>query len=88
MAKEVIMSQINIPALIDSCDTLQRRTIWKEGFMHSSARCFDACMRMFDRKNLPAQAVTFRVYFNAPVIKEGEATIYRDGHMEMRTVRA
>ena len=82
------MTQINIPALIDSCDALQRRTIWKEGFMHSSCRCFDACMRLFDRKNLPAEAVTFQVYFNAPVMKPGEATIHRDGHMEMRIVEA
>lgn len=80
------MTQINISALINSCDALQRRTISKEGFMHSSCRCFDACMRLFDRKKLPAEAVTFQVYFNAPVMKQGEATIYRDGRMEMRTV--
>ena len=80
------MTQINIPALIDSCDALQRRTIWKEGFMHSSSRCFDACMRLFDTKHAPAESVTFRVFFNAPVMKEGEATIHRDGRMEMRTV--
>ena len=82
------MTQINVSKLIESCDALQRRTIWKEGFMHSSCMCFDACMRLFDRKTLPAEAVTFRVFFNAPVMKQGEATIHRDGRMEMRTVEA
>lgn len=80
------MTHINIPALINSCDALQRRTISKKGFMHSSCKCFDACMRLFDRKNLPAEAVTFQVYFNAPVMKYGEATLNRDGSMQMRTI--
>lgn len=80
------MANINITALINSCDRLQRLTCWAEGCMHSSARCFDACMRMFDRKDLPAEAVTFKVYLNAPVMKYGEATIHSDGRMELRTI--
>ena len=80
------MTPINITALIDSCDALQRRTIYRPGCMHLSYRAFDACMRAFDCKALPAEAVTFKVYFNVPVMQEGEATIHRDGRMEMRTV--
>lgn len=79
------MNNINIDRLIESCDTLQRRTCTAEGCMSSSVRCFDACMRAFDNA-LPAQAITFRVFLNAPVMKYGEATIYMDGHMEMHTV--
>lgn len=78
------MTNADIDRLLKSCDALQRRTAYAEGCMSSSARCFDACMRAFDRKTLPANAVTFRVYLNAPVMKYGEATIYRDGRMEIR----
>lgn len=78
------MTQINISDLIKSCDLLQARTIPAKGYMHSSVRCFDACMRTFDRKVLPAESVTYRVFFNAPVSMAGEATIHRDGQMEMR----
>lgn len=78
------MTTINIHGVIAACDTLQRRTVRADGCMHSSVRCFNACMRAFDCK-LPAEAVTFRIYLNAPVMKYGEATIYRDGRMEMRT---
>jgi len=80
------MISINIERLIKSCDALQRRTSIADGCMHSSARCFDACMRAFDRKDLPTEAVTFRIFLNVPVMQYGEATIYRDGRMEMRTV--
>jgi len=79
------MTAINIERLIEACDTLQRRTTYAEGCMHTSARCFDACMRAFDCKALPAEAVTFRIFLNAPVLQYGEATIHRDGRMEMRT---
>lgn len=79
------MTTIDIDRLIDSCDALQRRTTAEPGYMHSSCRCFDACMRAFDCR-VPAEAITFSIFLNAPVLKPGEATIYRDGHMEMRTV--
>ena len=79
------MTNINIEKLIESCDKLQQRTIFARGYMHNSARCFDACMRAFDNKALPANAITFKIFFNVPVMKPGEATIYRDGRMEMRT---
>jgi hypothetical protein len=80
------MKKINVAKLIESCDALQRRTITAEGCMHSSSRCFDACMRAFDKKDLPAESITFKVFFNAPVMKYGEATLNRDGSMQMRTI--
>ena len=82
------MTHINIDRLISSCDDLQRRTIYAAGCMHSSARAFDACMRAFDRADLPAEAVTFRVFLNAPVMEYGEITIHRDGCMETRLAQS
>lgn len=82
------MENINVAALIEACDRLQAKTITAKGCMHSSVRCFDACMRAFDNSRLSAQAITFNVYFNAPVLKPGTATIYRDGRIEMRTQAA
>lgn len=78
------MTNTQIQNLIDSCDKLQQRTISAKGFMHSSSKCFDVCMRLFDCE-FPAHDVTFNVYFNVPVMKAGFAKIYRDGHMEMWT---
>lgn len=77
------MVQINVDEIIKSCDKLQRRTLSLKGYAHGSCRFFNICMRAFDC-SVPAEAVTFRVYINAPVMKEGEATIYRDGRLEMR----
>lgn len=77
---------INIDKLIQSCDTLQKHTALMDGCLHSSVRCFDACMRAFDRKVLPAEAITFKVYLSYPVDSYGEATIHRDGRMEIRRV--
>ena len=78
------MANINISAVIDSCDTLAHRIITVGGKRHGSVFLFDQCMRAFTAK-LPAEAVTFSVYYNAPVMKNGEATIHRDGRLECRT---
>ena len=80
------MTTINIDRLYESCKALQRRTIIHDGCMHSATRCFNACMRAFDRHTLPAEAITFSIFLNVPIMKPGEATIYRDGRMEMRTI--
>ncbi len=77
------MTNEAIDKLLESCDELQRRTIWKEGCMHNGARCFDACMRVFDCET-PANWIEFDVFFNAPMMLAGRARIYSDGHMEMR----
>ena len=76
------MTNINLDSLLDACAQLQRKTIWHDGCMHSSAKCFDACMRAFDRKVLPAQAITFAVYFNTPILAPGFARITRDGNIQ------
>lgn len=76
---------INIDKLIENCDLLERRTLPDKGCMSSSVRCFDACMRAFDCA-VPAEAVTFKVYLGMQVMAYGEATIHRDGRMEMRRV--
>lgn len=78
------MKQLNVGEIIKACDRLQRLTVQADGCMSSSVRCFDACMRAFDSAALPAQAITFKVFLNAPVMEYGEITIYRDGHMEIR----
>lgn len=77
------MTNINTDKLIHSCVTLSHRICTIEGGFHSSSWIFDQCMRVFDRVNLPAEAITFRVYLNAPVMKYGFATIHRDGSMEL-----
>ena len=80
------MTQLNTDAIITACDSLAHKVITIGGKYHGSVFLFDQCMRAFDNKRLPAQAITFAVYFNAPVMKEGEATIYRDGRLEMKTI--
>jgi len=71
---------LNIDKLIATCDTIQRRTIYAQGYAHTSSRIFDSCMRLFDCE-CPAQAVTLRVFFNAPVMRPGTVTIGRDGSL-------
>lgn len=77
------MTPINHAEVAKACDFLYHHTISHEGCMHSSPRAFDACMRSFNCR-IPAEAVTFRVYLNAPVMSLGEITIHRDGSFEVR----
>ena len=79
------MYNFDVVAILDACDTLARRITEVGGKHHGSAFLFDQCMRAFDAK-LPAEAITFSVFINAPVMQPGEATIHRDGRLEMRTV--
>ena len=65
----------------DACDKVQRRTIFADGCSHSSIRLFDASMRAFDAKPA-ANFMSFRVFWGSPVMKEGTATIWRDGRLE------
>ena len=80
------MTNLNTAQIITACDTLARRIITIGGEWHGSAWIFDQCMRAFDNSKLPAQAITFSVYYNSPVMKPGEATISRDGSLICRTV--
>lgn len=79
------MTNINIPGVIKACDSLAHRIITVEGKYHRSAFLFDQCMRAFDCERLPANAITFSVFLNAPVMREGTATIYRDGQLVIQT---
>lgn len=77
------MTPDKIDALLANCHELERLTTYAgKEYMHNSARCFDACMRAFDCST-PARSVTFKVFFDAPVMKEGTATIYRSGVLKM-----
>ena len=69
--------------IIQACDKVHRRVTKIEGKHHGAAFLFDQCMRAFTAK-LPAEAITFSVFINAPVMKPGTATIHRDGRVEMR----
>lgn len=76
---------INIDGVYEATNTLYHRIITIEGHRHGAAWIYDQCMRAFDA--LPAaEAVTFSVYINSPVMKPGEATIHRDGRLEMHTI--
>ena len=74
------MTDINYDMIAFSCDRLQHMTTWKDGHKLSSVRAFDACMRAFDNKALPARAITFSVCFYDTNIKgDGFFRIYRNG---------
>lgn len=78
-------TQINIAQVIEACDRLSHKITTVHGGFHGSAFLFDNCMRAFDCKALPAEAITFSVHYGYPVNMDGEATIHRDGTLEMRT---
>ena len=78
------MANVHLNGVLNACDAVQRRTVYAEGCMHNSAKCFDACMRAFSGK-LAAESITFKVFFNAPVMRLGEVTIHRNGEYQMRT---
>lgn len=80
------MTNINIDKLIASCDSLAHKIVTIGGEHHGSSFIFNQCMRAFDCKALPAEAITFSVFLNAPVMKDAEATIYRDGTLEIHTI--
>lgn len=79
------MTDRQIDSILKACDTVARRVSLIGGEFHGSAFLFDKCMRAFTG-TLPAEAVTFSVFINTPVMKPGEATIHNDGRIEMRTV--
>ena len=79
---------LNTEEIIRACYFLSHKIVSVEG-IHSGSIfqfLFNQCMMVFTNKNLPAEAITFSVYFNVPVMKDGEATIYRDGKLEMHTI--
>ena len=78
------MTQLNISAVLTACDFVASKIVTIEGEYHGSTWLFNQCMRAFDHKALPAEALTFSVFLNAPVMANGEATIHRDGRTEIR----
>lgn len=81
-----MLENINIDGVYEACRLVDLRTINAKGYAHGRTFFYDQCMRAFDCKALPAEAITFSVYLNAPIMAAGEATIHRDGSFEMRTV--
>ena len=77
---------INIDGVYEATNTLYHRILTIGGQRHGAAWIYDQCMRAFDCEALPAEAITFSVYIGSPVMKPGEATIHRDGRLEMHTI--
>ena len=75
---------VNTDKLIEACQKLYNRTVTVEGHRHGSAWLFDQCMRAFDYE--PAKSVNFSVFLNAPVMKDGLATIDREGNLTIRSI--
>lgn len=74
------MTNINITAISDACDKLAHRITKVEGLHHGSAWMFDQVMRAFSF-NPAITSVNFTVFFNAPLMCEGMATIDRQGNL-------
>ena len=74
------MSNIYLPNIHEACDKVAHKAP-----NVSSVRLFSDCMRAFTGTP-KAEAVTFSVFLNSPVMKWGEATIHRDGSVELRTI--
>ena len=75
---------VNVSALLDSCNKLDQRTYYVAGCLRYSKDYFEACMQAFNSPSV--EAVSYSIFFDAPVWKYGEASLYRDGHMTMHTV--
>lgn len=77
------MDDINILGLIDAAEKLSRRCVTICNSRHGSAWLLYKIVRFFEHEQA-AQSITIPVFINAPVMHDGEATIYRDGALEMR----
>lgn len=73
------MKNIDISKLIETCDHIQRTTIYAgKEYYHVSSKILYDCMKGFE-KHPEANFVTINVYWNAPFMKPGTVTINRDG---------
>lgn len=77
------MTNINTIKLIDACDYVQRHCIKIADTYHGSAWLFDKLMRLFETET-SCTSVTIPVILNAPILSNGEATIGRDGSVQLR----
>ena len=71
--------------IIKSAEKVAHRCTKIAGTYHGSTWLADKLIRYFD-KETSAESVTFEVFLNAPVMKNGKATIHRDRRLELRTV--
>ena len=73
---------INIQELIKACDTVYHRTTKICGTHHGSSWLFDKLMRYFESEP-SAVSVDIPIFLNAPIMRDGVATIGRDGSLTM-----
>ena len=76
------MYGVNFIELDKNVKLLERRTIPHKGCIFGACRTFNTIMRAFSNKSL--EAITYMVFLNAPIMKFGTVTFYRDGNMTMR----
>lgn len=74
---------INTQALITTCDTIAQRCKRIAGTYHGSSWLFDKLMRYFTAEP-SCESVTIPVFIKAPVMKNGEVTISKDGSFAMK----
>ena len=70
---------------IKTAEYIARHCVTICGAYHGSTWLFDKLARLFDKQaNKSVEAITIPVFLNAPLMCEGEATIHRDGKVEIR----
>lgn len=79
------MTSMNMINIIKASEKVAHRCTKIAGTQHGSTWLADKLIRYFE-KEPAAESITFDVFLNAPVMMDGEATIHRDGRLEMRTV--
>ena len=70
---------------IKSAEYISRHCIRICDTQHGSAWLFDKLARFFDQ-NKAVESVVIQVFLNAPLMCEGEATIHRDGSVQLRRI--
>lgn len=76
--------EINIGKLIEACDKVTERCTTIGGVGCSSSWLFNYLMQVFT-KSKSCVSVTFSVHIGDPVNLDGEAEIWKDGTLRMRT---
>lgn len=76
---------IDYSALFDSCDKLVRRCCKVGGNHHGSAWWADKLIRFFESEDA-VDSVVIPVFINAPVMRDGEAVISKDGSLVIRVL--
>lgn len=79
------MTSMNMINIIKASEKVAHRCTKIAGTQHGSTWIADKIIRYFEKENA-AESVTFEVFLTAPVMKNGEATIHRDGRLEIHTI--